>query len=289
MKKTLLMIPAALMLLTSCSNDDPTLIQTWGMNAYNLITPVDENAAAYVQNGSYTFENDVYNATVKVGVNNVTVNNQSYKFTTSELPTKGSGYSFSFSTPYVYLDNGVQVQSLSGLVTSLVNGPANLKLESIPGISGVSDFGRACAVTFEISNVASVASFPREAYYTGKTDTTYPGGVSTSDDIVYRVILDMEKSKALMVIYGAKFAEGMPKMTFILRDLDFKAVRGGYTLTGANVVPETADGALYPNFAFDNLTFRTTNKNLTEASFDFSVAGRFTGAFSGSYLIKISD
>lgn len=287
MKKSLLMIPAAtLLLLTSCANDDPTLVQTWGMNAYNIITPVGEDAEAYAQNGSYAFENDVYASTVKVGVNNLIINNVPYKFTTSALATTGNGYAFQFSAPYIYLENGSQIQSFSGLVTSLINGPANLNIESIPGISGVSDFGRACAVTFEIPGVANVASFPREAYYTGSTSTTYPGGENKSNDIAYRVILDMEKSKALMVIYGAKFAEAMPKLTFILRDLDFKAVRGGYTLTGENLVPETADGSLYPNFAFDNIKFSTTNKNLTDASIEFSVAGRFTGSFKGSYLIN---
>lgn len=288
MKKNFFILAAGLpLLLASCTNnDDPTFERTVGYNVCNLIVPVDQSQKPYAQTGSFTFVTESYAGTVKVGSEGVSVNNTTYPIQTSNLPMASTNaFSFAFSTPLLYGEGAnYKIQDFSGQVTNVINSANLLNLPPVPTVSGITDFGTACLINYEISNIALVKTFQREAYYTGITTSQFGSSSAESKDAVFRIILDVEKNKATAVIYNAQFAPMMPKLTFILRDLQLVYTRDGYKVSGENIVPEGVDKSPYPAFPFDSFTLSTSDKFLTTATIDFSVASKYQGQFKGSLL-----
>lgn len=287
-RNAILAASCLLVMMASCSSDDPVMQQSVGYNTVNLVMPLQEDAEAFVQNGSYTFVTESYSQTLNVATQGVTVNNRNYPFTSQSLSYSGMLPNISFNAPYIYTDN-IRFQGLNGLVTTAVYTPAYLNINNsvLSGVAGISDFGVACLIQYEIPDVAMVKTIQREAYYAGNTDTTVSGGDPfSSKSAVFRVILDIEKQKATVVVYNAKFNSQMPSLTFILRNLDIEYTHEGYNIKGENIIPEEVTGTPYPNFPFTKFDFKATGKALSDTEIDFTVAGRFHGHFTGTFLIQ---
>ncbi|MBD5218450.1 MAG: hypothetical protein HDS73_08200 [Bacteroidales bacterium] len=287
MKKSILFASlCAGLILTACSTEDPVYTSTQGFNVANLILPINENEDPFVQTGTITFEVESYSQMLKVATSELIINNKNYSFNTQQMSYGITEYGgFSFAAPYVY-DGDNRIQSLRGVVTYNINNPKSLGIDSnISGVNGVADFGVACLVQYNIPDVAVVKTIQREAYYAGTVDTSVSGqDPFTSKSAIFRVILDLEKRNATVVVYNAKFNSQMPQLTFVLKDLDLIYTDNGYEIKGEEIVPIGADGSPYPGFPFNTFHFVAKGNDLSAADIDFTVSGRFKGKFSGSFL-----
>lgn len=214
MKKTIVPVAAASALLltslASCSSSDPKFETTVSYNTYSLVVPLDENQKPYAEAGQFTFVIESYASTLQAATDGVTVNNVKYPFQTSTLQMNGnSGYAFSFVAPYIYETN-FRIQSLKGVVTQYINNAYGLA--STPTVNGYPDSSVACMIQYEINDVALVKTFQREAYYKGTTQTTFGEDTASSEDVVYRIVMDIKTGKATVVVYNAQFAPAMPKL-----------------------------------------------------------------------------
>lgn len=152
---------------------------------------------------------------------------------------------------------------------------------------------------YEIGQDFSVKTFSCDNTYEGQTQTSYPnreGGKDSafSKTIYYRVVLDVTKSKAYVVIYNAKFsnvpAEPIKPVVY-LKDLDIIWGNGYYTIHGTNLPSYVIDGGkmdINEDFTFSEFTMNTVGNEMVGANISYKVINsiggyniEYEGHFSG--------
>ena len=157
-------------------------------------------------------------------------------------------------------------------------------------------YGSLIACNYKVGADYSVATFPVQAYYGGVTTTYYMQGSEQKEFVnnvpMYFVNIDLAKRTAQVTIYNVKFAESMPMAlsAVTLRGLKIEASRqSGYVISGDNIVPGVGIGANevdYPQYTFDHFEMYPTNQSLTKCAIAYSVAGKYSGVFTGSYPVE---
>ncbi|MDE6336223.1 MAG: hypothetical protein K2L34_06605 [Muribaculaceae bacterium] len=152
---------------------------------------------------------------------------------------------------------------------------------------------------YEIGNDYSVRTFSCDNTYEGQTATSYPNMNGGSDSafsktIYYRTVLDVNKSKAYVVIYNAKFSNSPMepmKAVIYLKDLDITWGNGGYSIHGTDIPSYVIDGnklEVNPDFTFSEFAMNTVGYEMVSANISYrvlnSVNGRnveYEGHFNG--------
>lgn len=167
---------------------------------------------------------------------------------------------------------------------------------SLPGVDFIpaGEFGPKVVFQYRLGNDYTVKTFSRDEVFSGTTTTRYhyngEGLTFTTDKILYRLVINKDFKKADIIIYKAKFAEQQPMeiAAMLLKDLNVSFSSRGIQVSGTNVVPKVPEGNGYTEFAnytFDNILFQTISDDLTKATIDYSVAGKYHGQFSGLYVL----
>lgn len=298
-------VPALALMLTavSCSKDGD-FKQTFkvGVNALNLITSVDDNST-FVNTSAYSFniKNDNGTWSGSVSSSDIAINNSVINFQTEEvLDVAHSQFSFEFKNLTGTITGGMSQPLTSGyfFLTDLSYTPGAFNI--------VSKYPLQRQVTvshYNIGNLYTVKTFQLETFFYGKTVTQYPNkeGVSVSfspedtDDgkknpMIYQLSLDMENKTATVYIYNAKFAQESPKLTLVkLEDLTPDFSGGKVKVTGSNIVPQVVEGTSttpFPLFTFNEFEFITTSADLVDCEIKYTVAEKYKGQFTGSYIMK---
>ncbi|MCM1291055.1 MAG: hypothetical protein NC201_01640 [Prevotella sp.] len=274
--------------LSSCSSDDPKFQTTVGYNVLNLVVPIDNSVKPYCQKGVFTLVTESYAGTVDVSCDGITLSGKTYKFNTGTIQMQGGGYTIGFQAPYIYSPYGYKIQSLKGTISTLINGPQTFpfSLPAIPNIYGLSDFGVACLISYEIPEVAIVKTFQRESYYKGTNSTQSLAGSFSAPQMVCRTVLDIDKNKGTVVVYYAQFNNDMEAQTLIIKDLDILFTKDGFKLTGENITPINPASQQLENLKIDNITFTANGENITNGSLEMKVANKYTTTFTGSLLYE---
>ena len=111
--------------------------------------------------------------------------------------------------------------------------------------------------------------------------------------MLYRVLIDLEKKTADIIIYNAKFAAAAPPLkAILLKGLKVTWGKGSYSIEGENLIPSVPEGGTWqenPRYVFNKFAFNTNGKTMTDANMSYLVAGMYTGQFSGSYVLDPSQ
>ncbi len=304
MKKNLLKWGMALMLpalaLTSCSskNDEVRTTRVTFM-LLNHVTPVTTDEAPFITEGSYGIFFNLTERTMNVSTSSLEIDGSKHSLGTQKFGFTAQGYTnstggygevYSFRAPEgnVAETGSAPVTGMQGKVTPFFY--YNTQVQ-VPGYTSTFSVAPHLAMSYNYDAKYHVTTMYGDSFYSGTLQTTYAdkeGQQQTyapKDPFLYRLVIDAKNSKADVIMYDAVFAEGMPKLTaVIVKGLTLKVTRGGFVAEGKNIVPDLVEGAQatpLPPFVFNDITVASSSSDLTSATFTFSVAGKYSGKFTG--------
>ena len=315
MKKTLLGLMAATgLLFTACDTTpkDSTAQVTYG--TFNLVNPLDGGEPT-VAAAAYSFDFNLSQATVQINTSSLTCGSSKYYFTTDVVnyqqyePYYGLVYFMKGMTANVNNSSTLPLKNARFLLTSNF---AYAKPDWNPEHPGVLYNGNYLApvvvASYQVGEDFTVKTFMTDSFYSGTTRTQYPkkdGGMETYEnkDMYYRVLINIEKKTADVIMYKAKFSSSSDepeKKLVYLKDLKVNFGNGKYTITGENITPQLLEGGKledYPSFNVD-FDMTTTGPELVGAVMNYTVEHTmqyegmpmpmtvtYTGNFSGDTVI----
>lgn len=291
MKKQILFAAASAALLLASCDKEGTNTQTFTTQSLNYITEVSPTGApsgeVSIEAGIYKFGLDYNNSTVSMSAENLPSKVGVTSFSTQALAaSQNSLMNITVDTKSTLMSD-VSVDNLT-MAYSAYQVPQ--EYSDIPGIANQTiPYGGLYVVTrYTIGGNYLVRTIWPDMLFSGTTNTSFNGTTFENKGIGYRVILNSKDKKATLVIYDAQFAPQMQKMNLVLENLAVDFQPNGIVISGTNVIAKYAEGGQLqenPNFPFDDIRFVIHGTNLTEATVDFSVAGRFYGSFTGSYIL----
>lgn len=298
--------------LTSCNlnSDEGDNYQSFNYSVCNLVTPLSGG------NSFATF--DTYNLVYYIYAGNVTVTSTSLSlgigttsFTTAPMPYTVQAY----GTIQNYLEvtkfnggqalgNGATISNLSGFTSQWLN---FLPSETVPMIKYPVNYTPALVISYLAEYDYNVRTFSPDAIYGGSTSVSIVGAPMppyTSDGVYYRVIFHNDLKQADVIFYNAKFAEMMPALNFVVRNLDVVYNRSGYSIqipAGQYIVPEMQSGqsgTLLPfeKYRFTSFNLVPTSTDLTNAMITYNIdqidpevdlntaVASFNCSFQGAYV-----
>lgn len=310
MKKSLLFGCLGLMALgfTSCNSDnDYSSVTNTIILGYNLFTPVDGNGTPFVGSGTYNMTIKYPESTITLSATNMaTPTGVSATFKT--LP-------MGFVTNYIVIDEtsresitfksadpsdvGSKIYNLNANVTNAIYFPP--KFEDLDALPGYKWFVPTQSIhhlfmQYQFGDNWNVRTFWPDMTYQGQTITSYPQASEpySTVGVKYRVIMNVKEDFSIgktadVIMYDAKFAAPQPEISYIvLKGLDLQFNENGYTVSGTNVVPYMVEGGEYievPRYMFNDFN-ASVSGDMTGVKMSFTVAGVYTGEFSGTCLIK---
>ena len=297
MKQFYLLCGLALSLgLTSCMGDDDyTQTFSFGVEPINVVTD-SEAGTTIASKGTYFFDmkDSSGKLTGSISSTNLILSTSAVGLSVGETEVKSNYWTYLFEKVSGTITGNSTLAMTDGtfMVTSIFNNPQLLELD-IDYKAPV----RILVAQYKVGEQYTVKTFQTTTFFTGQTTTRFTMGgqllTNTTKTIPYQLTLDLEKKKANIYIYNARFS-GMeqepPKAQINLNDLDLAFVDGGIVVTGENVIPEVVEGTTttpYPNYTFGNIEFHTTNNELTECEINYEVIGdygSYYGNFTGTYL-----
>lgn len=298
MKKLILMALAVPFVLTSCDFDTKDSTHTTPTKACNLITNLDRHTSV-LSTCEYTFLENLTQNTISVSTGDLKINNRDHSFSSDpqdyKMYSNGYLYAVVINNIKANFDNDptLPIRNYKALFTTgffdteaIVSGLDNWRIEYPMLIN-----------QYYVGDEYSVKTIQPLCYYSGDTyidnvNGSFGPDAYKNNKMLYRVKLDIDKNKAQVVIYNAKFAEAMPVEleAVVLEDLDVNLDNETYTITGYDVVPKMPDGgALTPNnkFIFNEFELNFNGDDtLTKANITYKVANMYKGSFRGSYIIE---
>ena len=319
MKKTVfLLMASAGMLLSSCTMGSGENSRTVGYTTCNMITPLNggEPTLSY---GSYVFSFDFNAGTAGVSTNTLMIDNKAYSFSTDPVKYTDYGYRQVIQGLTGLVNNGNMEIKDATFMTAIPEIPENFNptriftptekndkgvVSYLPGTiyaPNVSSVGLMVVANYTMGNEYQVKTFTSDVFYTGDTSTSYQvdgaSQVNQTKSIVYRIIMDIEKKKAALVMYNAKFSNSPQepeKAAIYVPGLDVNFTGNGYEITGTDIVPYMYEGSLtmpdpdlytkYENYKFDSFRLSTTDKWLSSVMITYKVGGVYNGSFAGKYV-----
>ncbi|MCH5214161.1 MAG: hypothetical protein J1E97_03135 [Muribaculaceae bacterium] len=289
---------------TSCNldNDDNYVSNTF--SCCNLVT--DASGNSYVSDGSYKATFYLDNGLIDISTAALDIAGKEYSFNSDKMKVTTKYYSVPWTSSPAdissfsggYASGAISVSDLSGNLSSLVylvntNNPIN---NLYPFVGRV-----AVSLNYKVNDTYTVKTFMPESVYSGTTVITDDSGTFpefTSESTLYRVIFSSDRQKADLIIYNAKFAQMMPEINFLVKDLQVQYNNGSYTISipaGQSINPSTYEGdglTENPNYPFTSLELRPIDSALTKVDIDFKISVRgmpFTCRFTGSSQYPVND
>lgn len=304
MKKSLLI--GALLLgglaLTSCNNDssEPTSTVSNVIPTYNLFTDPTGSQAPFVGIGNYNYTMTYPETTATIMVSSMPVpGGSNISFTTDPVPFKVYYWDMDNDKKAEVVDLGSGIKSSNPAVSDIkcilsqaAYAPAEVKVPGFADRFVPSSLFHFTLMHYYYNNWF-VRTFWPDMTFRGTTTTSGPGMDSAFESNLtsYRVVMQRNddnslKNKADLIMYNASFAQNMPPITIVVKDLDLAFNNNGYEITGTNVVPymiESDELQLTPKFTFDNIKLSVTG-DLTSMTSQFTVAHVFKGLFIGQSI-----
>lgn len=308
MKKMLKISLASAMLLTLASCDNDPGGYSWNSRehiaAYNLVTSADgasQQALTSLCGYFFIFKYDQSGNSVAVNSGSIGLPGGKAVFTTRPMPASEKTLemegknkqviTFSAGNPS---DTGAQVSDFNGMLTQAAFLPDPIVV--VPGYELVFPVATEhfAVLDYVLDDVWRVRTFWNDVTFCGTT-TTNPGADKPYENknIRYRVVMKTDNGnlgdKADVIFYNAKFAEQAPAIeAIVIKDLKLEFSAAGYKVSGTDVVPSMIEaGALSPTprYKFDNFSLSVVD-DLTQATADYKVAGKFEGSFQGACILK---
>lgn len=296
--------------LVGCNSDSPMYEFTRDFNTVNLFTPRNTSEPVFANECVY-YCHFVEKETAQASSSVLMYQGQTHSLSIPAVKVENKFYAdgdyAKFSSPSGSIDGGqTQVSNFDCVISGLFY-PIPSK---VPGVAGVTAYTSPFFIAqYNIGTMYSVATFQKDATYAGTTSTVfdYQGQSQAYESTLgrYRVIIDPLSKKADVVLYNVKFAEPSPQLILVLKNLDFKLERGGYSITGADVVPGQPDGNMLTpneNFPFETFSLKTASSDLTKIQIEYTVRNKgmetqlnngqkiyYKGSFTGRYVFDPDD
>lgn len=274
-------------LITSSDDDDPVAFV--GAGTYSFCTKYPDNTITVVSSAMSLPDGGVATFTTKpmqMGVKSVSIDDKDDK--------KAEQITFSSTDP---TQSGSRITDFDAILTQGAFSPGSVEVpgytRAFPG-KLVSHFP---ILDYTLNESWRVRTFWSDMTFVGSTTTAYPGMDEpyTNGKIRYRVVMKTGDAngltgKADVIFYNAKFAasDKAPEITVVLKDLDLRFSKQGYTITGTDVLPLMMDGGALvpaPSYVFNSFTF-IAGGNLTQCTASYKVAGVFDGRFQGMSIAQ---
>lgn len=314
MKKILYVGIAALSLisLASCNKEDDNFFtETYSIPSYNLITSEGGSESAVVSLSNYLYTMKYPDNSISMKVTDLLLGATKGEFVTPEVPMAVKGIKMtdewvaeqiSFSTKDVP-ENPV-VTDLKCMLTQAAYSPEEMQIpmDAPSGNEGETTnntryYERLVPGTSMHYTVMSfnygdkkVRTFWPDMTFCGSTSSTFPGmsEAFTNTKMSYRVYMHRKQDNSLtgkadLIIYSASFAQGMPDITIVVKDLDVAFGVDGYEISGHNMVPYMVEAGMLqeaPRFIFNELKIEVTG-DLTDMHAAMTVAGSMKANFIG--------
>lgn len=293
--------------LTSCNGkDDSKFTTTTPIQSYNLfVSKADGNV--YTSLGKYDFTLESPANTIAVGTEGIAAPGLGIlSFTTNPGAYEARYYDYDGkrgeTIGFKALSSTASglVSNLGGALTQCVFAPGSI---DVPGYKRVvpdaSTFHWAM-ISYTCMNIWDVNTFWCDMTYSGTTRNSVPGAAETqTDQPRYRVWMQRDLNNSLngkvdIIVYNASFAQGMPSITFVLKDLDLRFTQTGFEITGKDIIPSMVEGgALQPNpkYLVNDFAFRgfagADGCGLSQGEAVYTVQGRFGARFEGACVVGI--
>lgn len=308
------MIAASMFLFASCGTDVEDTTGNITYSALNFVTPMNGEGDPFFVESNYAFYFNFSQAKTSVAVNGLKLNNVDYNFTTDTI---------AYNQYYVQTTQGVGMYNEIKGAKANVNkdkllplGAFNCEITGlfywnttvIPGFDSPklqNGDGSMLVMQYNIGNEYTVRTVQPDEFFSGTTVTTINMGGTMSQfenkEAGYRVKLNKDYKTADVIIYNARFAEQMPKLTaVVLRGLDVKFEDGNYYIEGKDIIPQVPEsGALtdYTNYPFNNFELTFTDHKLTCAYISYNVSVKmgdrsvpaYGNVNDASYLLKVTN
>lgn len=311
MRKMILFAVAASMIgFVSCNKDDESY-EKFSIGTYNYVSNTGAGVAQInptvyswtVNYGKGMME--MANSGVNIGVNTVKVNVSNIKYQSAVVEFEGHAGSYFKGSLANGSDagSGMEINDLKFELTPVFYLPpmaleytadASAGIEqpnlsySIPG----GNFMSYTLMSYRLGPLCRVRTFWPDLVMKGETKTSVNGVAGSefsSEEITYRLKIDTDKNRAVLVMYDVKFNPNMPSMNaLIVPGLRVRALDEGFEIDGMDINPLYIEGGKLmenPSFPFNSIHF-VSNDDLTGGTLDFTVAGRFTGQFTGKGVLK---
>lgn len=276
--------------LASCVGD-PEELTTMTINVCNMVIPDDTSEPIYIDNDcNYNLKIDGVKNKLTINTSDLVLkqNGSKVSFTTDEMPVSSLSaqgmYSGTFVRGNANMSNGDHLSEMNGFYTSMVY------YYDVIGEPFMFVVATPMLVMNYHTGDATVKTFSKNPFFKGVTTTTINGtpGTYENDEVVYRINFSDDMKSANIVLYNARFSQQMPRplQAVVLKDVPVNLTRDGYSISVSNVIPEVLEaGELtpYPNFTFNSFDLKTISSDLTKIECEYTVAGRFKGAFTGAY------
>lgn len=301
MKKTLLFALGIMAIgATSCTKFENENSSTLTFPSYNLITNLD-NGESYITNNLYSVWIDWTTYAGNVSTDNLIINNTNWVLNTEETQLYGAGGMILLMPKGNFSGNSsLSLKNPQFIIAPVVNyGNYGIYVNTtyVPGYSYPSAGSTYLISNYSIGDEYLVRTFLTDECFYGTTTTSYKSADGSTqnnlnENISYRIILQVDKKTATMIIYNAKFSasEREPvKTAIIVPDLDLSFGADGITITGKDIVPLVVEGSSTTpneNFAFNEITLKTVNDAMSSVNISFRVANIYNGNFTGSYFFE---
>lgn len=238
----------ATLFLLSCSNDTEGLISTQiHGDCFHHVYNMKSGTYKVYDAPEYVFELNYSDATADVEIKNV-------KFADGmpEISMKLEDLRWSIKNGFKTIDVNDVIPIVDGkeMPDYIIN---NIKIGILDRNIGAY-YEPIINICFEINNMFKVTAVQKHILYMGKTSVS---GVSsdapfTTNTQIFQLTID-ENLTAKLGIVGAKFAQGMPSLDMVFKNIIVEINAGtGYTLKSESLIPEISD-VPYPNYEIVNL------------------------------------
>ena len=299
---------------SSCNlnNDDNENYQSFTYSVCNLVIPQNGDAP-FAAEDNYVLTYFPYSGNVSVTSSKLSLGVGTTSFTTTQMPYTVKAYGDAAGMYEVTRfaggkanENGVAITDLSGYTSQMVNVlPPNIA--SMPGYTFRAN--PALVMSYVANYDYVIKTFKPDAVYNGKTTIITQGmeGMPYSNEnILYRVVFHTDLKSADIIFYNAQFADRMPAINFVVRNLAVTYNKSGYMIgmpQGTQyIVPEMPEGQSgqytpYESYRFTTFNFNVSDAQLTTGALNFNiemvangqVRAQYTGMFSGAYVYSGSE
>ena len=297
MKKTLLSLGAAALLLTSCDTSTKDSYQTLTYPEYNLLVDTqDMEAPAQASYGDYQVKFNISKYCVDVKASDIIINNQKYSFETDTMAVRQKYFTID-GTPSYYMmfsKNGSAGNAVSDMTGTFV-GCFVPQTNDILNPSFALAAQERLDLRYTLNGRYHVQTFWPAAYYTGRNVAVSGSGTHTATNTGYLTQIDFEKKTASIYVYNAEFSadkdNAMPK---VMRFEGIPVVFNHYGFRLESAAPKTQvlgikdkRTALVDSVGFEATDFllELTSDDLTDVMISYKLKGNQIN-FQGTSILK---
>lgn len=305
MKKVLLPMAAAAIILSSCSTNTKDSYSTINFGEYNLITDLDNpSEPAQTSSALYGVTLNWSKECADVVASDLVIDSQKISFETDTMALRTAYLVAEGSNSYVEMGmfgkkgkvgKTVDVSNLDALFTPGVYYVNNLPIPEFETVTGTP--GMRLVMGYDLNSRYHVQTFWPMSFYVGKTYAVDSGNSFTTSSTAYRVELNFEKKTARVAVYYPEYSVGdkendIPK-AIVMENIPISFNHDGYFLAadapktrvlGKNDkgTPALVDSDKYKATDF---SLMLTSKDLTEVSITYKIDGKSV-SFNGCSIVK---